>query len=411
MPTTNLTDKFLRALKPDSGGKRRMIWDTGQRNLAVRVSETGKISFVVVRRAKGAPAPTWHVTGHYPAMGLKVAREAARDVRSLLMEGTTPKQVARQRLEQEQERQRIAEAQRENTFAAIADQFIATYLRHLRSAKRHEALIRTMLVPALGDTAVNEIRRRDIVRLVEEIAASRGPGSARVTLAVLSKFYNWCLSADRADVEFNPCSRIRVADLVGPAISRDRILNDQELKLVWSAAEQIGYPGGKVVQLLMLLGQRLNEIAACSYQEIDVSTAMLSIPASRMKNKSAHLVPLPPVSMQLLTGLPRFAGGDYVFSASSGRQPIKDFAGLKIKLDATIVQIAGKPIQSWVLHDLRRTCRSNLAALRIPTTVAEAVIDHRQRGVVGVYDRYQYLDERRAALVAWQDKLLSIVAA
>jgi len=402
-----LTDKLLRSLKPDPAAKRRMIWDAGQPNFGVRVGETGRRSFIVVRRPAGSTKPSWHVVGTYPEIGLSAAREQARDVRSLLGKGTTPKLVEQARLREQQERQRLEQVQQENTFASVAEKFIRKHLVQLRSGRRHESLVRSTLLPAFGTMQVGDIKRKDIIRLVEGIAETRGPAAARLVFAIISKFYNWCLNRDIEGVEYNPAARLSVTDLVGAPTARDRILSDAELKLVWQAIETLGYPFEHVFKLLILLGQRRDEITCCRWSELDFDNATLTIPATRMKGHLVHTVPLPSMALEIFRTVPRFTG-EFAFSRSGGQRAVSGIAAVKARLDGIVAQTAQIP--HWTTHDLRRTCRSNLAALGVPPVVAEAVIGHRQRGILQVYDRHSYSSEKRDALTLWQEKLISIVA-
>ena len=149
------------------------------------------------------------------------------------------------------------------------------------------------------------------------------------------------------------------------------------------------------IKMLILTGQRRGEVAGMRWSEID--NGLWVIPAARMKMKSAHVVPLVPEVVSLLDGLPRL--GEFVFT-NDGERSIRNFDDIRKKL----------PGDGWVLHDLRRTMRSGLSALRIPTEVAEATIGHAPRGLVAVYNRHDYLVEKYEALHAWAERLMRIVS-
>jgi integrase len=121
-----------------------------------------------------------------------------------------------------------------------------------------------------------------------------------------------------------------------------------------------------------------------------------------MKGGKAHVLPLSPSMISLLADLPRF-GGIYVFTSNNGYKPVSGFSHAKAKLD----RIAD--VEPWRFHDIRRTVRTNLAALGIDPVVAERIMAHRQRGILGTYDQYSYLDEMRDALTMWEARLKSIV--
>jgi integrase len=403
------TDRFLRSLKWDPVRGYQPIWDGALPNFGVRVGKTGKRTFIVARRASGNKVPRWPTVGIYPDMSLKEARERAREIRSNLMRGITPKQQQLEQQRREEERRAAEEARRQNLFATVAEDFIKKHLCHLRAGKRVEDLIRSTLIPRLGSRPAPEIRRSEICQLLEIIGEARGPAAARSTKVAISTIFDWTLNRGTVEqLEFNPATGIDMDKLVGPLRSRDRILTDTEIKIFWQATGQLDYPWQPLLRLLLATGQRLREIAHCQWQEVDVDKAELVLPAIRVKNKTTHIVPLAPMALKILRGLPRFAGGSYCFTTTAGRRPVGGFDRVKLRLDRLITDIADIP--PWVIHDLRRTARSNFSALGVPPIVAEVCLGHKQGGVRGIYDRYSYAIEKRAALEKWEARLLSIVS-
>ncbi len=441
-----LTDRSLRALKRAPKGKRETVWDALMPGLAVRVTDRGKRSFYAVRRRAGQAQPTWVLLGAYPVVTLAEARARAREALGALGEGKDPAALAEaeRRAEAEAERQRV-----DNTFAALAEKFIKQYLPKLRSARAAEALIRRELIPALGDRPIGEIRRRDVIKLLEDIAArgaehpgrarpkSGGEHAARHALAALRKMFNWCLSRDVEGLEGNPCARIKEADLFGGAIkARDRVLSDDEIRWVWQAAEaakasaraeaearakeqgrQVAAvatdPFAVLYQALLLTGQRRNEVARSRWSEIggEVDAATLTVPAERMKGKKAHVVPLTPAVLALLGELPRYAGDGYVFSTTGGRRPVSGFSRAQARMRRAVEKLAAPAaVPHWEVHDLRRSARTGLSTVGITPFVAELVVAHTQSGVHGTYDLHRYDAEKRAALEKWEARLLAIVA-
>jgi integrase len=175
--------------------------------------------------------------------------------------------------------------------------------------------------------------------------------------------------------------------------------------------------------MLLLTGLRLNEAARLSWPEIEVD--LITIPASRMKGKDTtareHLVPVTSAVQEIITSLPRYRGGRYLFSFDAGARPLAMNGPIKRDLDRrmlrTLRAMARRrgedhhvvTLPNWTNHDLRRVLRTGLSALRIPHNVAEAVLAHRPPGIVGVYDTHEYLDEKREALSAWAQRIASIV--
>jgi integrase len=394
-----LTDRRLRAVKPAPIGKRVPIWDAVQPHFCARVSGTGQISFFLVRRREGERNATWFALGRYPVTSLAQAREKAREVLGLLLEGKDPLAVKAERKRAEQAQ---VQAAQEGTFRAVAERYINQHLGHLRSARSTERIVRDKLIAALGDRPIAEIRRRDVIALVEAIAAHHGTEAARRAQRTLSSIFSWAVSRDIAGLEANPAARCKV---LPPTKARDRVLRDSELRAIWRAVDQLDRPWRDFYRVLMLTGQRLREIAEARWSEIDLDVAILTIPAERMKGGVRHVVPLAPSVAEILRGLPRFDGGDFVFSTTGGRKPITDIAHIKARLDA----ILRDSVQPWWNHDLRRTMRTALSAAGVPVFVAELVIGHAQSGVHAVYDLHRYDSEKRDALMRWEARFLSIV--
>jgi integrase len=139
--------------------------------------------------------------------------------------------------------------------------------------------------------------------------------------------------------------------------------------------------------------------------EVDFDAALWTIPAERMKSGATHEVPMPPAAVEILRGLPRWAGGNFMFSTTGGKRPISGFSKAKARLDASMPE----ETPAWRLHDLRRTARTGLGALPIPSNVCELVIGHVQPGMHKIYDLHSYCEEKRRALELWAARLAEIV--
>jgi integrase len=279
-----------------------------------------------------------------------------------------------------------------------------------------ESVVRRELIPAWGDRPVTQISRRDIVALIEAIIdrggpshgrgsrrKSGGPYAARHALSTARNLFNWACETGRMDT--SPCDRLKAAKLHGAPKRRDRVLSDDELRKVWQAALATSYPYGPLVRLLLLTGQRRDEVAGARWHEVDLDKGLLTIGPDRMKAKTGHAVPLTAKAVEILRSLPRFVAGDFIFSGQAGTKSFSGFSKAKQRLDA---KIGGIP--PYTLHDLRRTVRTRLAELGVSPFVGELVIGHTQRGIHAIYDLYRYGAEKRDALEKWEAKLLSIVA-
>jgi integrase len=227
------------------------------------------------------------------------------------------------------------------------------------------------------------------------------PSAANHALSAIRKFFNWCV--ERGMLETSPCQGIKK-----PANNnaRERVLDIDELAAVWKGASLVGYPFGPIVQLLILTAQRRNEVAQMQWSQIDLNAATWSLPSELTKNKRPHVVPLAPQSLALLKSLPRFTS-DYVFPARGEHPAFAHFSRGKVRLDA----LAG--VSEWTLHDLRRTTATHMAQLGVAPHVIERLLNHISGtfgGVAGVYNRFQYLDEMRAGLTAWEARMAEALA-
>jgi integrase len=242
-------------------------------------------------------------------------------------------------------------------------------------------------------------------------------------LVLIRRFFNWCLDQHTFGLDRSPCDRLKPNSIIGPVPKRNRRLNDAELFAFWRATGRMQYPLGPVYRMLLLTGLRLNEAAQLSWPELNGD--IIIVPPERMKAKDGkaveHLVPLSSAAREIVASLPRVKNGPYLFSLSGGKRPLTMNGPIKADLDRRMLRTlkalarrrgedhAGVTLPPWVNHDLRRTVRSGLSALRVPHNVAEAVLAHRQGGVVGTYDVHEYQDEKAEALEAWARRLASIV--
>jgi len=186
---------------------------------------------------------------------------------------------------------------------------------------------------------------------------------------------------------------------------RARVLSMDELRQIWDAAGDAAYPFGPLVRLLILTGQRRSEVAELEANWIDQELRSIEIPASRYKTKRAHVYPLSAPAWAIVDALPRWNGGDCLFTTTAGMRAISGFSKCRSRLDEIIAKRATKaqvePPAPWTLHDIRRSVATHMARLGIAQEHIERVLGHVVQGVAGTYNRYSYLDEKRAALEQW----------
>jgi integrase len=424
-PKKNLTDRLLKSLadKPADKGQTYDIKDTVVPGFGVRVSETGRRTFILVARFPGYKHPTRRALGEYGALTLEEARNKARKWHALLSRGTDPK-------EDDERQQQAEQRKRENSFAAVAEQFIAYIHRQkLRTAPVMERNLRDTFVKEAewGLRPITKIGADDVKRIIRQAVGRGATYQAFHDFALIRRLFNWAIGTDDYGLELNPCDRLNSGDLIGERQARDRVLSDDELRALWRATERLGYPSGPLYRLLLLTGLRLGEASGACWSEFDLDKREWTIPATRMKKVKGgakpFMVPLTNSILAALNPLPRFKYGDCVFSHSHGQRPLKpnQFSDIKDRLDALMLEELKKMVDErgkgekaltlpdFVNHDIRRTVRTHLSALRIGEEVREAVLAHVRPGIKGVYDKYQYLDEKREALELWNARLRSIV--
>jgi integrase len=396
---TVLTVQSVARIKPDLH-KRLEIPDAVLPGLYLIVQPSGVKSWAV--RYRHGATPRKLTLGRYPIFDLVEARARAREALQSVATGRDP-------CSEKRERRREAVTPDRDLVSAQVELFLARHVRtklKAGSAALVESRFRRYVLPAWSKRRVREIERRDVIELLDGIMDTGAPVSANRTLATLKTFFGWLL--DRSVIEASPCARVKP-----PAVetTRDRVLSDDELRLVWRAAERLGGPYGGFVQMLAITGQRREEVAGMRRSEIrgDVWT----IPAERMKGGVTNDVPFSAAAIRILEKMP--ANGDFVFTFT-GDAPLTSYGGAKQKLDAAIAKITEAEGQDtpghWTFHDIRRTAASGMARLGTPVNVIESVLAHRGgavSGVAAVYNRHSYLPEKRRALEAWAAHVTGLV--
>jgi integrase len=438
-----LTDRKLRALKPAPKGERYEVHDSVIRGLRVRVSDQGSRIFVFRTRYPGSTNPTRRTLGEYPSMTLEAAREKADEWRKLIKRGIDP--GVREADERRAEAQRAA-----NKFGVMAEDFLRKKVMGTRLYDEFESqrqkvpaekkalteqplerrwlevarVVRGELMPLWHDRPATEVTRREIQDVIEA-KAETAPAQARNVLAIIKRMFTWALHTDRYGLNASPADALKPTIIIGERVSGDRVLDDKELFALLRAVSRTAYPYGPAYELLILTALRLNEAADARWSEFDLANARWIIPAARMKGKNAkarsHAVPLTADVLAVLKKLPRFRSGDCLFSTTSGKSPVWMSDKVKKRIDermlSTLRALARRrgedpakvKLAHWTNHDIRRTVRTNMSALRVPEEVREAVLAHVRPGIKGTYDLYDYFDEKRDALEKWAARLREIM--
>jgi integrase len=424
-----LTDKLLRSIKASSG--KRTVWDDwrdehgNKTGLCIKVSETGAKTFAVVRRVAGMPRPMKYFIGRYDRgdVTLADARKKALEVVHQMRQGVRPatkRQEIAERRRGEEEAKLAKLRQTEHLFSVVAERYIEQKIRKMRSAPGIEATLRRDVIPRFGSMPITDITRRHITSMMHAIKddpTRRRPGRSVATaaghaLSATRSLFSWAIAQDCIDgLEHSPCTHVNAKAILDPGNEtkpRDRVLSDDEVRLFMAATAGMPFPWGPGLRLLFLSGCRLREILHARWDEIGVASVVddqtkrevkvdvLTVPGSRMKGKLDHAVPLTPAMKEIIAGLPRFQGGQYLFSP---RRPLGGMMRGKQLLEKAMRSI-DPDTKHFVLHDLRRSARSLMSQARVNPDHAERVLAHKIGGIRGVYDKYGFLLEKRDALLA-----------
>jgi integrase len=253
----------------------------------------------------------------------------------------------------------------------------------------------------IGNRSVRDIKRREVIEIIERITDRGSPVMANRVLATMRKFFNWCVN--RGILEVSPLAGISPPTRER---SRERVLSDKEIANVLAAAQSTPYPFGPIVLLLFLTAQRREEVGGMRWNEIDLKQKIWTIPAERIKNAKGHQVHLSDLAISILNSLPRFVNADgtpsdLVFT-STGKTAFSGYSRAKGIMDKR------SGVIDWRLHDIRRTVATELARLGAAVHVVEAILNHRSgviSGVAAVYQRHDFLEERKTALSNWSDQI------
>jgi integrase len=379
---TKLTPAFCLKATAADGAERSLFWDEDMPGFGLVVTSSGHRSFVVQYRAKGR-SRRMSING---VLGLAKARKRAK---VLLGEVAHDRDPLHER--------RLAAARTEDSFEKVAENYLAREGRGLRTVEQRRAMLKRLVYPKLGSQPIGDIRRSDIVKLLDTIQDENGPVMADRTLATIRKIMNW--HASRSDEFRSPIVR-GMARTSGKDRARARILSDDELRAIWKAADKTSGPFGPLVQFLLLTAARRGEAAGMTWGEIEGTD--WTLPASRNKVKMDLIRPLSQEARHVLVRLPRIGKKGFVFT-TGGAAPIGGFSKFKTKLD----EAAG--ISDWTLHDLRRTARSLLSRAGVYSDHAERCLAHVIGGVRGVYDRHEFHAEKKHAYDALAAQIARIV--
>ena len=467
MARVNLTDKFCRSPQRVPAAGRVDYHDGLVPGLALRVTDKGHRSFVLVARFPAAPKnPTRRRLGDFfpepksdadedptsaeavpvllegNTLTLEQARQKARLWIALVQKGVDPKV--------EKERRRAAALRTQKaTFGHVAEQFLRRYvkgpaycelerlaaelrktdprlkptaaLRQVMSDPIHaplvakskkeglvkkasaESIVTREFVARWGRRPITDIVPQECAAAIREIVERGTPEQARSGFEWLRRLFAWSIGVNEFGLTVSPVATLRPSDLIGRKLAKDRILTDEELRAVWRACEQMGHPYGPCIRMLILSGQRLREVADAPWAELDIASKLWTIDGGRMKGD--HGAQTVPLADDAVALLKGLPrfAGGEFAFSTNGRKPVNGWSVAKHRID----QLSG--VTGWTFHDLRRTMRSHLSALPIEEHVREMMIGHRPIGIKKVYDRHLYAAEKRAGFELWELRLRAIL--
>lgn len=449
-----LTSTILRMKAPEDV-KRLEIRDTAS-PLLFRITRNGERSLSLRTTVNGQQARfLWSgeinpTTDQVP--DLAEVRAWAGDIVAQCKKGIDPRLKEEDaRRQQQEEQRRLEEAQRKeeertaNTFAAVVERWLLLVVvgPDQTKPKQRQGLkvareTRNHLVKRWGKKPLDEVTRKDVIALVDDLEGRGTPALARNVLGHARTFFNWCISRDL--LEHSPADRVKLSTRKR---TRQRVLDDLEIRAFWRAAHRVAYPYSQFYRMLLLTGQRREEVAAATWREFHPELVSLlrkreegqridwshvsddyklwTVGQERFKSDAPNLVPLTDTVCELLEELPFWRGGDYLLTTTHGRLAINGFSKPKRDLDGRITRtlkawarLRGDDprqveLENFTHHDLRRTMRTRMASLRIMDETAEKCIGHGRKGLQRVYDQHRYLPEMREAFGVWHRKVDALV--
>lgn len=382
-------------------------WDSELKGFGVKITPRGRKVFVVQYRPAGSVGNARKFTiGTHGEFAVEQARRKAHEVIAAKANGEDPQQVKRHA------KRRIAA----DRFTDALDRFIEQHVMQIRSAQETQRILRREFASCWRSRSVHDVTKADIIEILDGIVERGSPVMANRALAAIRKFFNWSIS--KAILEASPCAGVTA---FWKESARDRVLTDDELRLVILAARRDGFPFGGIVEMLALTGQRREETARMAWGQIDLKNAVWTIPSENAKNGKAHSVHLSEAAQRLIADAPEL--GELVFS-TDGKTVFQGWSRAVHRLKAAMLEIrcqepkrlggSDQRIPDWRLHDLRRTVVSGMAGLKVPPHVADKILNHRSgaiSGVAAVYQRHEFLEDRKIALNIWGNHVAQLLDA
>ena len=420
------TDIAVRNLKPAAA--RYIAWF--REGFGVRVGPTGGKSFLYFYSFDTKKKML--ALGTYPATSVKEALDRHKEASLLRARGIDP--AAKLADEKAATEQAAAAVAARPTLRDTFSLWLASLAPYVdtdgkqKGRKDGGAVLllqfRKHVFPTLGDVAVADLSKAALLEVIDSVKATGKRRTASVLFSTFRQFLDWCVDRSKGGIEHNPMAPLKRKNIVGTATPRNRALADWELRRLLKRLPTVDLHAVTVLALRFVLatGQRPGEVSAMPKAELDKTGTMWTIPATRYKTKIEHFVPLSAHARGILAEAAKYnSRSAYVFPSPHAVTRADDDPDTCIdrhSLSRAVLRKLGTAtpedkdpadgelgLVPFRPHDLRRTCRTQLAKLRVPENVAERVLGHKPEGIVGTYDTHEYLDERREALELWGAKL------
>ena len=406
MPIIKFTDRKVKSLKSPPPNQQTDYWNKTLGRFGLRVSWTGKKSWVVLYRHHHRSRRL--TLGSYPAMSLAAATIRAKEALIAVDSGRDP---AAER----------SAAENAKTFAELCDEYIERHAKPKKKTwKEDKRIIGRDLLPRWRHSTPAEITRSDVRAVVEAVYDRGAHVHANRVLALIRKIFNFAI--EREWLEHNPCNQVKPPG--GRERPRDRVLSDEESRTVWAAFDAEEPAIRAVFKLRLLTAQRGGEVLSMRWEDVDLESGWWTIPADRAKNGLSHRVPLNAQALAILRDL-RSWQEKRLPEINEGRAKKHEepktmsewvFPSPRNEAPVAWIQKATKRIRDasgvdFLPHDLRRTAASRMTGSGTPRLVVSKILNHVEQGVTAVYDRHSYDAEKRRALNAWGRQLQRILTA
>lgn len=389
-----LTD---RQLKHWAGRGKPLSAQSDGDGLYFRIHDSGVAQFYFRYRFGGKGR--WLFLGNYPDLGLQEARGMAREARLALDKGVDPAA---------EKQRRIAVEQASRIFRDVAQDW---YDREIKKRYAHPLpvwrCIENHLLPKLGGVPIKNITAGMVDNVLQKVVNDGAPTAANDALRHAKRIF--AFARKRHLVESNPVADFELTDAGGHEMGRTRALSEAELATLFRAMPadpSFGRDNELAVKLLLMLCVRKGELLTARWEDFDLDHAVWT--QKKSKTGSSIRIPLPAATVEMLKELKvRAAGSDYVFPVRRLHRGREARHSNTSTINLALKKVS-QGMEPFTVHDLRRTARTHLAALGVPAEVAERCLNHKLRGIEGIYNRHDYFDQRKTALEQWAELLLSM---